>query len=158
MKAHIQIRSIGKPQDPWSRQAINMYTTRCALFGKIEVLEGPEGHAGSIKPNIGKAKQIEANYLLKNLPKDTYLIALDENGKQFSSEEFSKSLEKEAETGRSIVFLIGGSWGLDIELLKKAHLKLSLGKITLPHSLARIVLLEQIYRAFMISDGRSYHK
>lgn len=135
-----------------------MYLTRCSNFGKIEELEAPEGHQGSAKPDVLKAKKHEAESLLKNLPKDTYLVALDEHGKQFGSEEFSSALVREADLGRSIIFFIGGSWGLDDEILSKANLKLSLGKMTLPHSLARVVLLEQIYRALMISEGRSYHK
>ncbi|MFA6100231.1 MAG: 23S rRNA (pseudouridine(1915)-N(3))-methyltransferase RlmH [Patescibacteria group bacterium] len=158
MKTHLQVRSVGKPQEPWGKEAINMYATRCSLFGKIELIEVAEGHGGSAKPNIAKARQIEAQSLLNKLPKDAYLVALDENGRQFSSQEFSVLLEREASTGRSIIFLIGGSWGLDDEVLKKADLKLSLGKMTLPHSLARIVLLEQIYRAQTIIAGRTYHK
>jgi 23S rRNA (pseudouridine1915-N3)-methyltransferase len=158
MKTHIQVRSIGKPQEAWNKEAINMYATRCSLFGKLEVLEMPEGHQNSTKPNLQKAKQQEAESLLKNLPKDAFLIALDEHGKQLTSEDFSATLTKEASLGRSIVFFIGGSWGLDDGVIKKANLSLSLGKITLPHSLARIVLLEQIYRALMISEGRAYHK
>ncbi|MHB8830759.1 MAG: 23S rRNA (pseudouridine(1915)-N(3))-methyltransferase RlmH [Patescibacteria group bacterium] len=158
MKTHIQVRSVGKAQEPWGKEAINMYATRCSLFGKIELIEVTEGHEGSAKPNLAKAKQTEANSLLNKLPKDVYLIVLDEGGKQLDSQEFSSTLEREASTGRPVVFIIGGSWGLDNEVLKKADLKLSLGKITLPHTLARIVLLEQIYRAQMISAGREYHK
>jgi len=158
MKTHIQVRSVGKAQEQWSKEAINMYATRCSLFGKIELIELAEGHEGSAKPNLAKAKQAEAQSLLNKLPKDAYLIALDEGGKQPSSLEFSAALEREASTGKTIVFIIGGSWGLDESLLKQANLKFSLGKLTLPHSLARIVLLEQIYRAQMISAGREYHK
>ncbi|MDD5726687.1 MAG: 23S rRNA (pseudouridine(1915)-N(3))-methyltransferase RlmH [Patescibacteria group bacterium] len=158
MKTHIQVRSVGKAQELWGKEAINMYATRCSLFGKIELIEVAEGHEGSVKPNLAKAKQTEAESLLNKLPKDAYLIALDEGGKQLDSQEFSSTLEREASTGRPVVFIIGGSWGLDNEVLKTADLKLSLGKITLPHTLARIVLLEQIYRAQMISAGREYHK
>lgn len=158
MKTHIQVRSVGKAQEPWGKEAINMYATRCSLFGKIELIETAEGHGGSAKPNIAKAKQTEAESLLNKLPEDAYLVVLDEGGKQLSSPEFSATLEREASNGRPIVFIIGGSWGLDDEVLKRAGLKLSLGKITLPHTLARIVLLEQIYRAQMIGAGREYHK
>lgn len=135
-----------------------MYATRCSLFGKIELIEVAEGHGGSAKPNVSKAMSTEAQSLLNNLPKDAYLIALDDQGKQFTSEEFAGLFEREASTGRPIIFIIGGSWGLGDEVLKKADLKMSLGKITLPHTLARIVLLEQIYRAQMIGAGREYHK
>lgn len=139
-------------------QAINMYTTRCSLFGKIEALEMAEGHGESAKPNITKAKTNEAERLLKNLPNDACIIALDEHGKELDSVGFSLLIENKGANGQPLVFLIGGSWGLDDSVLKKAHATLSLGKITLPHSLARIVLLEQIYRAQMIIAGREYHK
>ncbi|MDD5437586.1 MAG: 23S rRNA (pseudouridine(1915)-N(3))-methyltransferase RlmH [Patescibacteria group bacterium] len=158
MKTHIQVRAVGKPQESWGKEAAQMYLARSAAFGKFEVLEAAEGHQGSAKPDVRKAQRREAESLLKNLPEDAYLIALDEHGKQFTSEEFSSVLVREADLGRPIVFFIGGSWGLDEELLSKANLKLSFGKMTLPHSLARVVLLEQIYRALMISEGRMYHK
>lgn len=158
MKTHIQIRSIGKPQEGWIKEAINMYITRCTPFGKIELIELPEGHGGSAKPDIKKTLRLESESLLKSLPKDSYIITLDEHGREFSSQIFSSLLLQEASLGKKLIFIIGGSWGLDPDVIKRANLILSLGKMTLPHSLARIVLLEQIYRAQMIGGGRNYHK
>ncbi|MDD2786285.1 MAG: 23S rRNA (pseudouridine(1915)-N(3))-methyltransferase RlmH [Patescibacteria group bacterium] len=158
MKTHIQVRSIGKPQADWIKEAVNMYATRCAPFGKIELIELPEGHRGSAKPDVRKAMQTEAEHLLGKLSDDAYVIALDETGKQLNSIAFSGMIESETSNGRSLIFLIGGSWGLDAAVIKRANITLSLGKMTLPHSLARIVLLEQIYRAQMIGEGRNYHK
>jgi 23S rRNA (pseudouridine1915-N3)-methyltransferase len=158
MKTHMQIRAVGKPQESWMREVLKMYAERLSAFGKLEILEVAEGHDGSAKPDIRKTKQSEALGLTKNLSQGSYLVALDETGQQYASPKFAELLERQAADGRTVVFLIGGSWGLDESVLKQADLVLSLGKLTLPHSLARIVLLEQIYRAHMISAGREYHK
>jgi 23S rRNA (pseudouridine1915-N3)-methyltransferase len=158
MKTHMQIRSIGKPPEPWIKEAVNSYATRCSPFGKLELMELPEGHSGSAKPNLIRTKQIEAQSLTRNLPEGALVIALDEKGRQYGSQEFAERIEKEASGGRTIIFLIGGSWGLEESIFGRADMTMSLGKLTLPHSLVRIVLLEQIYRAHMISAGREYHK
>ena len=162
MTNHIQIKCIGTLQEPWHKQAIHMYTQRYQPFGKLEILELPEGHKGSAKPNLAKTLQSEATSILKNLDPDTYLIVMDESGKQMSSNDFANLISgqdtKYKIPDTKVCFVIGGSWGLDKKVLEKANLVLSLGKITLPHSLARIILLEQLYRAQMINTGRKYHK
>lgn len=158
MKTHMQIRAVGKAQEPWMREAQKMYAERLSAFGRLEISEVAEGHAGSAKPDMRRTRQTEAESLTKNLTQESYLVALDETGQQYASPEFAGLLERQAADGRTVVFLIGGSWGLDESVLKQANLIFSLGKMTLPHSLARIVLLEQIYRAHMISAGREYHK
>ncbi|MFA6447185.1 MAG: 23S rRNA (pseudouridine(1915)-N(3))-methyltransferase RlmH [Patescibacteria group bacterium] len=156
MKIKAQIRCIGRLPETWQREAIHMYATRCSAFGAFEVLEYKEGHDKSTKPDIEKTTQKEAAELLKNLPSDALVIALDEQGKQLASTEFSKLLSLNSD--KQIVFLIGGSWGLHQSVLDRANVKLSLGKMTLPHALARIILLEQIYRGLMIERGSEYHK
>jgi len=163
MKYTLQIRCIGRPQEDWQRQAIHMYATRCAPFAKLEVIEYPEGHKHSSKPDIQKTLVIEAASLLKNLPKDVLLIALDEHGKFLTSPDFANLLNNPLAIRDSrlptIVFFLGGSWGLDKSVLDACQHIISFGKITLPHSLARIVLMEQIYRAQMILNGNAhYHK
>jgi len=159
---NILIKCIGTLQEPWHKQAIHMYTQRYHPFGKLEILELPEGHKGSAKPNLTTTLQSEADSLLKNIDPDTFLVVLDESGTQVTSEElsdlFSRRNTKYEIRNSMVCFVIGGSWGLDKKVLEKANLVLSLGKITLPHSLARIILLEQLYRAQMINSGRKYHK
>lgn len=136
-----------------------MYEERLAAFGKIDLVELPEGHGGSSRPDEAKTRTIEAESLLKGVPKGAFVVALDETGKSFSSLSFAKKLEEWSENGaRSVVFLIGGSWGLDEKVRKAAGAVLSLGPMTLPHGMARAVLLEQLYRARMIQSGREYHK
>jgi 23S rRNA (pseudouridine1915-N3)-methyltransferase len=139
-----------------------MYTQRYQPFGKLEILELPEGHKGSAKPNLAKTLQTEADSLLKNLDPNTYLIVMDESGKQLPSKDFADLIKgshpKLIIDNSSLVIVIGGSWGLDKSVINRANLVLSLGKMTFPHSLARIILLEQLYRAQMINNGRRYHK
>lgn len=127
-------------------------------MGKFEMLELSEGNQGSAKPDIARTKQTEAEELLKNLPKNNYVIALDENGQQMTSPALAGLLDREASLGKTLTFQIGGSWGLDESLIQKADLVLSLGKMTFPHAIAKILLLEQLYRAHTIIAGKEYHK
>ena len=154
----IHIRAIGSPTEAWQKAAAETYLTRLTPYAKIELNELAEGHKGSAKPDAARAKAAEAQALLKAHKSDAFVIALDETGKEYDSAGFSKQLEKWSEGGRALVFLIGGSWGLDETVRDNADTLLSLGKMTLPHGLARVVLLEQLYRAETISRGKEYHK
>jgi 23S rRNA (pseudouridine1915-N3)-methyltransferase len=102
-----------------------------------------------------KQKIYEGELLLKSIQKNDFLIALEEKGKQFTSPEFSDYISKIA---RPIVFVIGGAYGLSEEIRNRADLILSLGKITMPHVLARVILVEQIYRSYTIDKNHPYHK
>ena len=162
MKFLFQIRCVGRMQENWQKEAIHMFTTRCQPFCNIEILELPEGHQKSAKPDINKTLKTEAESLLKNIADNTFLIALDQNGKQLTSESFANLISgrhaKFKIQDTKFVFLIGGSWGLDESVKKRADLLLSLSDMTLPHSLARIFLIEQIYRALSIINNKNYHK
>lgn len=152
------IRAIGRLNEAWLREGVDMYVDRCKPFTNLQVIELPEGHGGSAKPDIEKAKHIEAEALSKGLPPDAALVALDETGKSLTSAGLAERLASWKAEGKTVCFAIGGSWGLGAEILKKADLTLSLGKITLPHGLARLILAEQIYRAHSILAGKAYHK
>lgn len=152
------IRAIGKIPEPWQRQGVDMYVDRLKPMAKIEVIELPEGHQGSDKPDVKKAKTAEARSLLKNLPASHTLVVLDETGKSLTSVEFADRLNDWGFSGKPVVFVVGGSWGMDKSVLEQADFILSLGKMTLPHGVARIVLAEQLYRATMIQAGKTYHK
>ena len=102
-----------------------------------------------------KQKICEGELLLKSIPQSNFIIALDELGKQFTSIEFSKSLEK---ISQPICFIIGGAYGLSSEVKAKANTLLSLSNMTMPHIMARVMLIEQIYRAYTISENHPYHK
>ncbi|MFA5936247.1 MAG: 23S rRNA (pseudouridine(1915)-N(3))-methyltransferase RlmH [Patescibacteria group bacterium] len=154
----IILRAIGKASEDWHAEAIRMYLERLKPLASLDLIELPEGHGGSAKPDLAKTRRIEAESLMKGVPDGAFVIALDETGKQFDSTTFSKKMETWSEGGRALVFLIGGSWGLDETVRQKADAIFSLGSITLPHQLARIVLLEQLYRATMIERGTPYHK
>lgn len=156
---NLVIRAIGKVPEAWQREAVHMYEERLEGFGGIDVIELPEGHGGSSKPDEEKTRLIEEASLLKSLPKNAFVVALDETGKTFSSLELAKKIMHWSEDGqRSLVFLIGGSWGLSKGIRDRADAILSFGPMTLPHGIARIVLLEQLYRAKMIQAGKTYHK
>ncbi len=153
------VRAIGKLPEAWQREACSSYAERLGAMLPLQVQECPEGHGGSAKPDPERAKAAEAENLLRGLPQDAVLIALDEHGKPFSSEAFAESLDDWSERGqRPLAFCIGGSWGLDAAVRAKARATVAFGPLTLPHGLARIVLLEQLYRAAMIRAGRAYHK
>jgi len=152
------IRAIGRLNEAWLREGVDMYVDRSKPFTHLQIIELPEGHGGSAKPDIEKTKKTEALALLKGLPPDATLIALDETGKELPSAGFSVRLADWQAGGKTICFLIGGSWGLDEEVLQRADFVLSFGRLTLPHGLARLILTEQLYRAFSILAGKAYHK
>ncbi|MBI5654206.1 23S rRNA (pseudouridine(1915)-N(3))-methyltransferase RlmH [Candidatus Uhrbacteria bacterium] len=155
----LTIRAIGKLPEDWMRQGVDMYVDRLKPLAKIGLIELPEGHKGASKPDVNKTKKTEGESLLKGLPPDALVVALDETGRSLSTQEFTAKLDEWSPDGsRALFFLIGGSWGLDKDVLKRADAVISLGKMTLPHGLARLVLLEQLYRANMIKAGRTYHK
>lgn len=152
------IRVIGKSQESWQTEAIHSYLNKLKGFAKVEIIELEEKHGGSAKPNEEKTKQEEGQALTKNLPKNAIIIAVDETGKNLSSVEFAQKIDTWSEHGQTLVFCIGGSWGLSDEVKRQAQHMVSFGKQTLPHVLARIVLLEQLYRAETILKGKTYHK
>ena len=156
--SHLRIRTIGKLSDDWAKEAQETYAKRLQPYAKIELIELPEGHKGSLRPDVERTKQAEAVSLLKSIGSDEIVIALDETGKQFSSPDFAAKLADWSRNGQNITFLIGGSWGLDQTVRSRANETISLGKQTLPHALARVVLLEQLYRASLINAGKTYHK
>lgn len=152
----IHIRTIGRLSESWAKQAQQDYLKRLSPYSSVEVVELPEGHKGSLKLDIERTKALEAISLLKGIGKDDIVIALDETGAQYSSPALAEKMHDTQ--GRDITFLIGGSWGLDTSALQKANFVISFGKQTMPHALARIVLLEQIYRTKLIQSGKTYHK
>lgn len=146
----IIINAIHKIADSSSEALIiSDYLKRLPGNLKINQLESKD----KFPPN--KQKIYEGELLLKSLPINSFVIALEERGKQFSSPEFSRYLENLVQP---IVFIIGGAYGLSDEVRNRANLIMSLGLMTMPHILARVVLVEQIYRAFTISKNHPYHK
>lgn len=152
----IAIIAVGKLKERYWRDAADEYLKRLGPYATVRVAEVTDRD-----PARGEAKGLaeEATDVLRAIPEGAHVIALDLGGRQLSSEEFSARLDALALDGRSqIAFVIGGSTGLGAAALLRADERLSLGPMTLPHNLARVVLLEQIYRAFRISRGEPYHK
>jgi len=157
----IKIIGVGKIKEKYLREGIGEYLKRLGAYAKVEIIEVEDEknseNSSSAEEEIVKVKEKER--ILKHIKQDTYLIALDLKGKALSSEELSRSLDNLALQGKSdLSILIGGSLGLHQSLLDAAQLRVSFSKMTFPHQLMRLILLEQLYRAFKISRGEPYHK
>lgn len=151
----IQIISIGKFENSPHREAFETYVKR--LKWKVELKEMELKNSQNF--SIAEIKKGEGELILKALKPQSKIIALDEHGQQFSSREFSKLIADFALRGNSdLTFIIGGADGLSEEVLSKAALKISLGKMTFPHLMVRAILAEQIYRASTILSGHPYHR
>lgn len=157
---NINIICIGKIKEQYLKSAIEEYSKRLSRYCKLNILELPdEKIPDKLNDNLSnEIKTKECNNIINHLKKDCYLIALDLTGNELSSEEFSKMIENISMENSSITFIIGGSLGLTKELLNKCDKKICFSKMTFPHQLIRIFLLEQIFRAFKISNNETYHR
>lgn len=151
------IIAAGKVQEPWQAEAVAGYLTRLKPYATARVIEIPD-EPESPTVSIIHLRRREAERFRRQIPSGSTVLALDEGGKNLSSSAWAEAVRQEAELGTPLVFLLGGANGLDPELLASAHAVISLGKQTLPHILARIVLLEQLYRAETILKGKTYHR
>lgn len=157
----IVILCVGKIKEDFYRKAIAEYAKRLSRYCKLEIIEVadekiPDSASEAVELQI---KEKEGERLLKYVKEDTYVIALAIDGKMQDSIQLSNSLEQLGLTGKSnVAFMIGGSLGLADIVLKRANEKLSFSKMTFPHQLMRVILLEQIYRSYRIMHGEPYHK
>ncbi|KYD21139.1 23S rRNA (pseudouridine(1915)-N(3))-methyltransferase RlmH [Parageobacillus toebii] len=158
---HIHIISVGKLKEKYLMQGIEEYKKRLSSYAKVDIIEVPDEKAPEhlSEQEMEQIKQREGERILAKIPNDAYVIALAIEGKMKSSEQFAASLDKLATYGKSkIAFIIGGSLGLSKQVMQRADEALSFSKMTFPHQLMRLILLEQIYRAFRINRGEPYHK
>jgi len=157
----VTVIAVGKLKENYLRDGCAEYLKRLSSFAKVSVIEVNECRC-SDNPSpaeIEAVKQKEGEAILARLPRGAYVIPMCIEGVQLSSEAFSEKLAGLAVQGTSeVAFIIGGSFGLSDEVKAKGGLKLSFGKMTLPHQLMRLVLLEQLYRAFSIANHTKYHK
>ena len=157
---NINIICIGKIKENYLKDAISEYSKRLSKFCNLNIIELQDEKLPS-KLNdsiINEIKNKECNKIIQNIKKDSYVICLDLKGKQFSSEEFSGKLDNIAlNFNSSITFIIGGTLGLNEEVLSLANEKICFSKMTFPHQLIRVFLLEQLFRAFKISNNETYH-
>jgi 23S rRNA (pseudouridine1915-N3)-methyltransferase len=158
---NITIVTIGKLKEKYLIQGINEYLKRLTAYAKVEVVElsdekAPENLSES---EMEIVKQKEGERILAKLSDDTHVIALAIEGKMKSSEQLADDIERLATYGKSkIAFIIGGSLGLSKDVMKRANDTLSFSKMTFPHQLMRLILVEQVYRAFRIIRNEPYHK
>jgi len=150
----ITIITVGKIKEKYFSEAIKEYQKRLSKYTKIEIIECKDYDIG----NIDSIKKLEGEEILKKINDKDYVITLEIEGENLTSIEFSKLINNTLTINSNITFIIGGSYGLDDEVKKRSDYKLSFSKMTFPHQLFRVILLEQIYRAFKIINNESYHK
>lgn len=159
---NIKILCVGKLSEKFLKDACDEYKKRISAFSKIEIIEIPEEKILTQTPSkleIENVLKKEEGRILNKISDSDFVITLEILGKSIDSENFSKFLEEKMNDGNSkFIFVIGGSFGLGDEIKKRSNFKLSFSKFTFPHQLFRVVLLEQIYRAFKIMNNQIYHK
>ena len=157
----IKIVTVGKLKEKYLKDGIAEYTKRISRFAKLEMIELTDEKTPDKASEIENQKILETEgaRILSKIGERDFVLVLAIEGKTFSSEEFSKQLEEAYIKGYStLTFIIGGSLGLAPSVKNRANLSVSFGRLTLPHQLMRLVLVEQIYRAFTIQQGSPYHK
>ncbi|MDK3835568.1 23S rRNA (pseudouridine(1915)-N(3))-methyltransferase RlmH [Staphylococcus pseudintermedius] len=157
----ITILAVGKLKEKYWKLAIAEYTKRLGAYSKIEVVEVPDEKAPetmSVK-EIEQVKEKEGQRILSKIKPQSTVITLEIAGKMLSSEDLAKTLDQRMTQGASdFTFVIGGSHGLHEAVLRRSNFALSFSKMTFPHQMMRVILLEQVYRAFKIMRGEAYHK
>ena len=157
----ITILTVGKIKEKYLKDAIAEYAKRLSRYCKLEIVEVADEKTIENASQVMKTqiRDKEAERLMKYIREDAYVITLEIKGKQLTSEELSEKINQLGIQGKShIIFVIGGSIGLGDEILKRSDYALSFSKMTFPHQLMRVILLEQIYRSYRIINGEPYHK
>lgn len=157
----ITIISVGKLKEKYLKAGISEYSKRLKSYTKLDIIEVNDEPAAKnlSQKDIEQVKEIEGKKILNKIPDRTEVIALDLKGKELTSEKFAKYINDTTIYGKShIVYIIGGSNGLSSEVLERSNLRISFGKLTYPHQLMRLILIEQIYRSFKILNNEPYHK
>ncbi len=156
----INIIAVGKLKEKYLKDAVAEYTKRIGAYATLSITEVNECRCPD-NPSQSEIAQVlgkEGEQIIAKIPKGSFVIPMCIEGVQKSSEDFSAELEKIALTNSQITFVIGGSFGLSDEVKALGRLKLSFSKMTFPHQLMRVILLEQVYRALSISNNSKYHK
>ena len=150
----IKIICVGKIKEKFYREAVLEFQKRLSKYTKLEIIELNDITTNQIEEN----KKREAINIQKYINERDYIITLEIEGHQLSSEELAQKIDCIYQTNSTITFIIGGSYGLDDSIKKRSNYSLSFSKLTFPHQLFRIILLEQIYRSYKILHHESYHK
>ena len=157
---HIDILCVGKLKEKYLKDAIDEYSKRLSKYCNLNIIELQDEKIPTTESEklLEEIKNKECEKISSHIKKDSYVIALDLSGKQYTSEEFSKKIENISLYNSSITIIIGGSLGITNELLSLVNEKICFSKMTFPHQLIRIFLLEQLFRAFKISNNETYHR
>ncbi len=148
----MKIICVGKVKEKFYKEAIEEYIKRLTKYCKVEIIELPD------EANETVALKKEGEEILSKIKNNDYVVTLEIEGKPLNSLEFAKIIENNFNTNKNLTFVIGGSYGLDEMVKRRSDYKLSFSNFTFPHQLFRVILLEQIYRAYKINNHESYHK
>ena len=156
----VTLIALGKLKEAYLRDAVSEYTKRLSRYCDFDVieLEPVKLPDAPSRTQIDAALEKEAEMIIKKIPKNCDVYPLCVEGKQFTSEEFAEKIDDLSGQGRGVTLVIGSSYGLSEQVKVMAKTRLSLSKMTFPHQLFRVMLLEQVYRAFKINEGSTYHK
>lgn len=156
---HINLICIGKLKETYLKDAIQEYSKRLSKYYSFQIIELPdEKLPDTLNPSIiSQIKDIESEKIIAHIPKNSYIISLDLTGKQYTSEEFSEKIENIKISNSNLTFIIGGSLGLNSKLKSLNNEKICFSKMTFPHQLIRVFLIEQIFRAAKIANNEKYH-
>lgn len=157
----VRLICVGKMREKFYIEAFSEYAKRLQAYCKLDLIELTEQRLGDnpSQKEITSALGREAAEIMKNIPPDAYLVAMCVEGKQMKSEAMAKLVSERESSGKpKLCFVVGGSFGLDESVKRRADMRLSMSEMTFPHHLARVMLAEQIYRAFKINEGSRYHK
>lgn len=156
---HIDIVCVGKIKENYLKDAIAEYSKRLSKYCNLNIIElNDEKLPQKLNDSLAyEIKNKESNSIYNHIKKDSYIIALDLKGKNYTSEEFSNKIQNLSITNSHITFLIGGSLGMTDELINKSNEQICFSKMTFPHQLIRVFLLEQLFRSFKIANNESYH-
>ncbi len=149
----LKIICVGKIKEKYLVDAVNEYKKRLSKYTKLDIIELPD-----VDFDIKKTLEVERDSILKNIKLSDYNILLDINGKEYTSIEFANNIDKIRQINSNINFIIGGSNGVHDDIRKIMNDRISFSKLTFPHQLFRVILLEQIYRSFKILNNEEYHK
>jgi 23S rRNA (pseudouridine1915-N3)-methyltransferase len=152
------LMSVGKTNDSWLRQGIDIYRDRLKHYVRFDYIEMDDLRVKGAKPDQEKIKSMEGERILKEIEPGDHLVLLDEKGREFTSSEFASwFIKKQNASPRQLIFVIGGAYGFSAEVRARANETISLSQMTFSHQMVRLFAIEQIYRAQTIIKGEPYH-
>lgn len=152
----IKLVIIGKTDESYIKEGVSKYVARLKHYTSFEIVEIPDVKMGK-KQNISKQKELEGKEILKHVAKSSFVVLLDEKGREFTSVGYAQFMQKRMNTGLDLMFVIGGPFGFSDEIYAVSNQKIALSQMTFSHQMVRLFFTEQLYRAFSILKGEKYH-